>query len=387
MESAKKLEESYDITDYLIGIEEDMTSTSESYYEIKYNNEVIGNIFETDLKNYLKISNKETEEILVRKSSEEEFVNAFSLPVFQRRKPQLISTEELSASNEIADDEAYFILVKGQKKGPYTKEDINQFLNNKEILMTDLISSNAGHTWMKLYQVNSFERRQLKESEHLPELPSSDFFSKEYSNESETSTINNEVDAVTGLLYLGNLKRGKIIEREKESLLETELTQKKSFSLLWKLTLITSIIGCIYFAFSMQKFLKSPFKNSDSSVGEQAEMLTPVDANFDSNDSSNSGDHFSRSPKIINRNLEPIKFNPANRKSFLNNAKMNQGGAQFTDSDENSYYYDNNTNPVELDPVRSQLSRETTEEPAAIAEPAPAPAPSDDPLFNQEINN
>lgn len=388
MENAKKIEESYNIDDYLISSEDYLTNEQENVYEIKYNDNVIGKIYEDDLKLYLKNSNKENEEIFVRLSESEEFKSIYSIAIFQRRKPQLIKSEELLETKDSkAEEDTYYILVKGQKEGPYTPSEVIDLISKKQILMTDLISSNAGHTWLKLYQVNEFERRKLKDSDHLPELPSSELFSKEHAPEMESKENDSEVDAVTGLLYLGNLKRGKIIEREKETLLETELTQKKSFSLVWKIILVTSIIGCIYFAIGMQKFLKSPFENPDNTVGEQAEMLTPVDEMTPNRPSQNFGDNYGRGAKIINRNLEPIKFRPpANRKSFLNNAKMNsQNEARFQENDDSSFYYDNNTNPIELDPVRSQVSRETSEEPMAVAEPAPAPA--NDPLFNQEINN
>jgi hypothetical protein len=49
-----------------------------------------------------------------------------------------------------------------------------------------------------------------------------------------------------------------------------------------------------------------------------------------------------------------------------------------------NYYYDNSA-PMELDPVREQVSKETFETSVPPGEPGPPPA--DDALFNQESSN
>jgi hypothetical protein len=79
------------------------------------------------------------------------------------------------------------------------------------------------------------------------------------------------------------------------------------------------------------------------------------------------------------RNLRPVRpRNRGNQKSF---SESNPGVIRQDNPDPN-YYFDNSS-PMELDPVREQVSKETFENaPGEAATP-----PADDALFNQESSN
>jgi hypothetical protein len=157
------------------------------------------------------------------------------------------------------------------------------------------------------------------------------------------------------------------------------------------------MIGIVYLGIGLKKvLLDSPFKNDAPIVGEQEsndidEALSPEEnANGDSAinimksiKNGQNQNNIIRSNRIESRKLEPIR--PNRNKSFTDTNKFkNAGNAPFESEHNDSYYYSESA-PIELDPVQSQVSRETMnpENPVGM----PGPVPTNDPLFNQEIEN
>jgi hypothetical protein len=120
-------------------------------------------------------------------------------------------------------------------------------------------------------------------------------------------------------------------------------------------------------------------------------MLTPVEKNERSpsqnkkqlgekrnlnqiNDTARSGG------KIETRVFQPVK--PIPRKSFMESSKFQESKNDAQAEDPN-YFYDN-TSAMELDPVRSQVSKENYDNSAAEGD---GPIPTSDNLFEGEISN
>ena len=240
--------------------------------------------------------------------------------------------------------------------------------------------------WIKIYQVDGFDRRSLQDNENLPGMPSNEFLNR------PSETINNigeTTDAITSLAFLGNQKRGKTLERERDVSYKDEVQKTNGSSSIYKWLLIASVFGIVYFLFNIKSHLKSPFSDPQaSSVGEQAEMLTPVEAqpsfggdkeNF--KPGNNGVNDQRRMGKFETRTLTPVR--PSARKSFMETNTFKEGTADAgaTSGEDSNYFYDNAT-PMELDPVRAQISKENFENAGE-----PSPAPEADPLFNQEISN
>lgn len=337
-----------------------------------------------DLKTYVHLHEEESRHFKIRNIDSDEWVMIYEHPYFQRRKPQLVSTETLSDD----DDHQFFVLRNGQKIGPYQKYELISMVEEKEILLTDMVSSNAGHTWMKLYQVDGFDRRSLKESDQLPGMPSQ-VISRE---QEHVLAMSPETEAISGLAYLSNVRRGKSVEREKvETVYKAEPTTKGRTSTVYKWLLVVSLVGIGYFLFHIKNQLTSPFTSQGvKTVGEQAEMLEPVDTNApmapSTNPSARSQLGERKNYNQINdqrrsggKTLEPIR--PNQRKSFMDSAKFQEINA--AGEEDPNYYYDN-TSAMELDPVRSQVSKENYDNSAAEAE---GPIPSSDQLFESEVSH
>ncbi len=354
----------------------------EHIFEIKDSESSLGFISLYDLKAYVYEHEEEAKNYSVKNIDLPDWKNIYEHPFFQRRKPQLISAENLKN----AGDEEFFILLKGQKAGPFEKYELMDMVDNKEILLSDMVSFNAGYTWIKLFQVDGFDRRTLKESSQLPGMPTSDFLQRPAEGNNK---IGETTDAITSLAYLGNQKRGKIRDREKEISYQDEMANKANSTSNYKWLLVASIIGIVYFLFNIRSHLTSPFSGEKTSaIGEQAEMLTPVDnINPTPNgmNSRNSGiNDQRRMGKFETRQMAPVR--PVARKSFMDTKKFQDSagrsvGGEDTSTNDANYYYDNAT-PMELDPVRSQISKENFDNAGE-----PGAAPQQDSLFSQEVSN
>ena len=370
----------FELGDFLF-TEEDIlknVDVRDHIFEIKKNTISLGFVSLYDLKNVMAHNEASLNETIIRPLETKDWTPIFEHPYFQRRKPQLLSTQ----SSEDGGEQTFYVLKQGQKTGPFEKKRIATMLERKELLLTDLVSVNAGHTWGKLYQVEGFDRRTLKNSDQLPGLPFDGVFEKI----EPTGTPDAETDALSGLAYLGNVKRGKVIEREKNANFDEEMTKKAGTTSAYKWLLVLSVIGIGYFLYNIKKELISPFAPAQNPIGEQAEMLTPVSTTETTvgerptpNRPVNQFNDSRRSGKFETRNFQPIR--PNQRKSFMETGKYQQINRQNDAQEEDQNYFYDNATPMELDPVRSQVSKENYEGP--IGEPAAGD--SGDPIFDEEV--
>ncbi|MDD4972956.1 MAG: hypothetical protein PHY93_01325 [Bacteriovorax sp.] len=356
----------------------------EHIFEIKDEEKTLGFISLYDLKAYVFEHEEDAKNYYVKNIDSDEWKNIYEHPFFQRRKPQLISSENLKEANDLE----FFILQNGQKNGPFEKYKLMEMVEKREILLSDMVSFNGGHVWIKLFQVDGFDRRSLRENAQLPGMPSLEFLNR------PSDSINNigeTTDAITSLAFLGNQKKGRTLEREREVSYKDEMEKGANSTSIYKWLLIASVFGIVYFLFSIKSHLSSPFGPSPtSSVGEQAEMLTPIENPTPSYSDKTTNNHprnngindQGRMGKFETRNMNPVR--PVARKSFMETNKFrdNTGDAVSVPSSEDGNYFYDNAAPMELDPVRAQISKENFDNGGE-----PGPAPEADPLFSGEVSN
>ena len=371
-------------------------------FEIKdEENTILGFISLYDLKMLTQSSGDDFSTFQIRNIDQNEWLPVFSHPYFQRRKPQLVS----AASLKDEEDQEIYILINGQKAGPYEKSQLLDMVKDKEILLTDMISTNGGHTWMKLYQLDQFNRRDLNVEDQLPGLP------KKVIGQSHETVVNYKpvAEALTGLAYLSNVKKEKMLEEaDKTSRRQGQITVEKTPSP-FRLLMVMSIIFIVPFLVHIKNQLTSPFKDQEVQIGEKnSNQLKPVErlpANDQYSGQNNQTNH-DRNIEQINdqgrnvdnfeqRQIEPIRprtraiQRPYSRKSFMESAKFQEiqrsgdGGSNGNGEDPN-YYYDNSS-AMELDPVRSQVSKENFE--AAPPAENEGPIPTNDRIFESEVSN
>lgn len=360
----------------------------EHIFEIKDAEKSLGCISLSDLKAYLQEHHddpeyqEEAKNYWIKNIDNENWKNIYELQFFQRRKPQLVPTKN---SQDSLDDSEFFILQQGQKSGPFLKQQLMDKIEKREILLSDMASYNGGHTWVKLFQIDGFDRRVLRDNDHLPGMPADEFLKRPSDS---VHTISETTDAITSLAFLGNQKRGKTLEREREvSYVSYKDENEKGASALYKWLLVTSVIGIIFFLFNIKSHLSSPFGTPPTSpIGEQAEMLTPIENPAPFNKETNRPgqnriNDQRRMEKIETRTLKPIR--PSARKSFMETKAFiesaNDNGPAPTE--DNNYYYDNAA-PMELDPVRAQISKENFDNGGE-----PTPPPESESGFTGEVSN
>ncbi len=371
-----------------------------SIFEIKKIDQIpFGFATQNDLKDFLQQTETQPE-LMIRNIESTHWIMLFEHPAFQRRKPHLVSIDSLSPE----DDMEYFILSQGQKSGPFDRMHLQSMFEKKEILLTDMVSTNAGHTWMKLYQVDGFDRRALKESIELPEIP------EHIINDSVDNVINIHPIEKTfsGIVGLGKVK----LERQKSESpdkhqLGLEKQQKaesnKSTSMFFKILLVISLVGITYFAFNIKNQLSSPFQSQAPQLGEHsddfdAEVLTPSQTSdgyqYSPPQSSkgarsvigeqNNPSQINNEDRFNHRKLNPIK--PAIKKSFMETSTFkDQQDAPNEAPVDSNYYYDN-TSAMELDPVRAQVSKENYNDPELDSGNHNAPR-NNEQIYEQEVAN
>lgn len=95
----------------------------------------------------------------------EQWYAIFEVKHFQRRKPKLVSAQNLIADSE------FYVLVSGQKNGPFTLQKMQQLLEQGNIMPSSQISLDNGESWIKLYEHHAFDRRNKKSNQELPFVP------------------------------------------------------------------------------------------------------------------------------------------------------------------------------------------------------------------------
>lgn len=340
--------------------------------------ESLGFTLVSDLKTYAAMYEEDCETFLVRQIDSTEWSMIFEHPLFQRRRPQMVSPQPA-----IESDQEFYILKNGQKAGPLKKQELISMLDDKQLLLTDMVSYNAGYTWMKLFQLENFDRRVLKESEQLPGLP---LEAMNHTND-QVINISPATEAISSLAYLSNVKRGKSIENNQT--LATEANFKSESAGWHKWLFILSIMGVAYFLYNLKNELNSPFKDGAPAIGEQAEVLTPVEMPIketntrsrigESNRENRVNDQRRSVDKFESRQMNPVV--PRSKKSFMDSAQYQE--INDTSAEDPNYFYDN-SGAMELDPVRSKVSKENYDNQAQEAE---GPIPTQDAVFENEVSN
>jgi hypothetical protein len=383
----------YHLNDFLYPLEvlQNRVHVREHLFAIKHDDEELGYIALYDLKTLINEGQTDFSNFDVRQADLKEWRKVYEHPHFQRRKLELIlSNTLLQTEEDIEDDQEYFLLIKGQKSGPYKKAELISMVDSKEAIVTDLVSNNGGHPWVKLYQVEGIDRRSFKESDELPGKPKREIF--EFFTDKKP-TKRPILEALTGLAYLGQVKKGSTLQKEQEKFLNNSKnnTNNSSNTFLWAITIFGAIL--VYTFFALRNSISSPFGvERKNELGEKIETNSYGESEItnQNNKANNSVNDSFRSPKMIPRTLTPVRaFNSNRQKSYTESQNFkdstnNENSANLQSADDQNYYYADQT-PVELDPVKSQVSKETMEKEQAIGEPVSNA--TGDPLLKEEVEN
>ena len=308
---------------------------------------------------------------------------------FQRRTPQLLSSEEFPSEIESA-----YILVEGQKSDPYSAKQLNDLIDTQEILLTDQVSFDNGASWRKLYEYEEFDRRDHEQAE-LPESPGWDIFKEsntEIESELKTPTeAKQEEEAIAGLAFLENLKSGKTAKAydklTKEEALSDELPPDipaemiqnnidptksgKPKTWAYALAICLMLTGSAYFLTTSKdsgKRAASSARNTPNAPNlEPASRFPGKKASNRLGKKANAYKSPRLRPKTNPRTRRPASitttdsFKGNNRRRMQDDPYENSQEERDTYEDEykEEYDYDRGETPVQQDPIRTRLDKQT----------------------------
>lgn len=364
-DSAKKLTTLDDLThpDHIEGLKSLIVDSPKAFsadelFEVRFDETRLGPIWNQDLKAYVAQDPNFPVSCFVSQFAAEEWMPILQHPFFQRRRPQLVARNELNIESE-----EFFVLKEGKKIGPYTAAQVEEKLSEGIILVNDQISSDAGQSWGRLYEIEEFDRRSVVGSGELPFMPEWQVFNNSFDEvEKDLSDISHnskamETDAIASLAYLEKVQSGKAGVAGAEKILEERDTGP----------LPKVVIGTVL-AMAFGLILASWLSSRPS----QPKTTTDIPDNAPTTSRSNT--IRAKSPSVpttklgqdVKKDNRPIservinKVNraPTNSAGFRKSRAFKKSIKPYNNNANNDFAYDQDR-PLEQDPIGSKLSRES----------------------------
>lgn len=157
--------------------------------------------FDTEsIKSYAADNQDAFEDSMAYNLANETWKAFFKVAKFQRRKPKLVPMQSLMTSDN------FIVLTNGEKKGPFSLEQIQKLVDDKKIALNVQVSLDDGESWIKLYEHHAFDRRLKKNAEDLPFVPENSIFEHKINTVkqqvSARSKAVDEEDALVGLAFI-----------------------------------------------------------------------------------------------------------------------------------------------------------------------------------------
>ncbi|MBA2405335.1 MAG: hypothetical protein H0V66_11235, partial [Bdellovibrionales bacterium] len=168
--------------------------------------------------------------------------------------------------------EKFWLLHLGQKAGPLSRRDIDKKFELDILSMTDVVSIDDGHTWVKFFTLHTFNT-EAGGVDSLPQAPLESSFIRAREDLNEIMENQERTGSHVGLAaltYLGQHK-GKLSlnleEMDLKSLAETEVSR----SLKWAIPSAVAGVGVLVM---MGSFIFSPSTSTDTAAVEP-EVIMP----------------------------------------------------------------------------------------------------------------
>lgn len=356
------------------------------YWFVKHSlssDEKEGPFFDEDLFKIIE-GNNQLIEYVACKFDSQNWIPLLDIKTQVGQKPRLVS---LSSAPKV---ENYFLLISGQKSGPFKEVEIKEKLKLKEIIVSDYVSEDNGLNWLKISELFPSEMNTV--SEHLPNIPKEDTFN--HSKLSGLDAIEQNFGFKESLAMFASSGRKKVESTSSTEEIETEEVPPSSYKKVVGITL--SLCATIYFGYKTFSKPKNISAEMDAEI--QNEMAET------SNTSKESAKRFINSPIVSNNNI----VNKLNRIPASDNLPPHMVNPPVPLHEANIEVYDEA--PVEPDqnfaaappppmppePVDAQAEPPTEivdVQPEAEAERMPAndaavpPAKTEEQIFNQEAEN
>ncbi len=351
-----------------------------SYFLIIEDSQPVGPIEGPELKNFLRDNNLPTH-TKIRETYESHFIPLYEHPYFQRRKPQPINSKNTKKSQR---DSHIYYLKDGHKTGPFSQQEVHQLLADKELLLTDMVSFNNGASWNRLFEFEEFDRRQFPQQD-LPSTPLQEVFNNSNSEVgSELETLTNqkiEEEALARLAFIENVKSGKstanvmdfkISSPQSEEKMSSPINQEaettefeqaplsqtnRGYTWVYALTILICL-GGTFFLFSSERSKKKITQKTKSKISTPKKKIAQKQAIKPTKIPIKSKRKFYR-PQKKTPSRKTASFTETD--SFRNRKAHRMKDNLLEDSNrlKEDSSYDDGTEPVQHDPIRQIVSKET----------------------------
>jgi hypothetical protein len=252
---------------------------------------VIGPFETSTLQDYISTHAQELEQLLAVNLSNDSWSPVFSYSVFQRR------SQSKSTNENHTDSGTFYILLNGQKSGPYTKDDLQNLLAEGTIFAETQISTDYAKTWFKLYEHNLFNRRARKTNQELPFVPATEIIENNNLSKDEILKNRQNEDAIYQLADLGQNNTHEPQEEQVEQA-EPDVRKKSRFMT----ASVAAVVLCV-FAFTGMFFL-----NNMSGSSQEAKVTKTKTKSID-----NSSRAVKRNAASVKKQAKHIRRKPASR--------------------------------------------------------------------------
>ena len=245
-----------------------MGYTSHDLWVVKFEDEEVLGPFEVEsLKHYATENEEQFQNALASRMDTNDWQPFYSHAHFQ--------TIEHPRS-EVQIVEKYWIMNQGQKAGPFVRRDIDKKFELSILSLTDIVSMDDGHTWVKFFALDDFSAQVPANS--LPMAPLESSFQK--AKEELHDLMDNQERTgshigLAALTYLGHHKDKKLSlnleEIDLKSLSETEVSR----SLKWAIPSAVAGLGVFIL---LGNFLLSPSVDTANVDQERPEKILPKTA-------------------------------------------------------------------------------------------------------------
>ena len=280
--------------------------------------------------------------VLFREDSELPWSLLAEHPTFNRRQGLGATSKTILDSNE------FYHLKNGVKHGPYKFQALEAMMAAKEINYTDYISLDNGQSWVYLYQLERFDRRD-QNSEDLPHLPKLEIFDQSEIDAHENRyerEVDEDLSIMTQLIHKNDINKAST----NENAIPFHLNSKK-----WgAIASLILVVGLIFIFSGPDKISeRSPASKAIQTAKENNEAPAKTIEKEPVKNIKNKR-AFERRPPTTSR--------PSRTKSFTESDAFKESqqrlGEHMREENENTADVED-SDPYEYDPVRSKVSKET----------------------------
>lgn len=348
------------VTEYLLTkkqVSAGLYEPNEIYY-IKDSGKELGPFWQEDLKEFIDDYGLLNQNVFTKSLEDNEWVAVTSHPLFQRRRPEIV--KEL----QIDEDDQFLILKNGKKQGPFTGNEVNAKLDKLEILHTDLVSVDNGMSWGTIYEFEIFDRR-TRNNTSLPDAPQGHVFQNSMLDADRAMALSekdkDDREFIYDLAYIGNQKlnpnKAQIDDfKQKENIDNSSMFRLGAFAMSFV------VVAAVFMTFTNFSGSPEPVAKKDSI---QKTKRTPAAKRQEKKVEKT----VKKAPKrqrttVAKKKASPKRKitrsdRPLSKSSFASeNRKMVDGQIDPRDLPP-EVIFDDNSEALELDPVRERISKES----------------------------